>query len=204
MEGSSGVVIRRCRLTRPRPSEIAGGNFLVAYDNTTWSCSGRHSNSSPCCSFHCSHHRCARWLCLEPLFKTPFPFLPRQYTPPSHLITFPIHRTHAAQSAPTRCIHLPRSPRSQRPRIGSDLRPALPGGGYVFRCFSRCWHPCLLTVDIESFNTLGQDPCTVLAYLSDAGNMCACNNIAYNPLSVCAPCQGGTWISCAGPFSLLH
>ncbi|KAI0046152.1 hypothetical protein FA95DRAFT_1679988 [Auriscalpium vulgare] len=69
-----------------------------------------------------------------------------------------------------------------------------------------------------SFNTLGQDPCTVVAYLestcfggtfsipaltpghhytgpSDAqdGNPCSCNSVSYNLISACDACQGSVW-----------
>jgi len=70
-----------------------------------------------------------------------------------------------------------------------------------------------------SFNSLGQDPCTVAAYLMSTcnngaftisalapgysytgptvlqgTNLCICNTVVYNLLSACDACQGATWI----------
>lgn len=80
---------------------------------------------------------------------------------------------------------------------------------------------CSLTWD-WSFNTLGQNACTVAAYLMstcnngafsinallpgysytgptalDGTNMCKCNTVAYNLLSACDACQSAIWISWA-------
>ncbi|KAI0064538.1 hypothetical protein BV25DRAFT_1989821 [Artomyces pyxidatus] len=70
-----------------------------------------------------------------------------------------------------------------------------------------------------SFNSLGQNPCTVAAYLEatcnggqfviaplqpdheytgpsgpDDGDMCKCNTVAYSLISACDACQGAAWI----------
>ncbi|KAI0260275.1 hypothetical protein BC834DRAFT_550588 [Gloeopeniophorella convolvens] len=71
-----------------------------------------------------------------------------------------------------------------------------------------------------SFNSLGQNACTVAAYLmatcnggsftvpalqtgnsytgpsgADDGNLCKCNTVVYNLISACDACQGSTWIT---------
>jgi len=80
---------------------------------------------------------------------------------------------------------------------------------------------CSLTWE-WTFNTLGQNPCTVAAYVlstcsggsflinslqpgnsysgpsgSDDSDLCECNTIAYSLISACDACQGADWISWA-------
>ncbi|KAH9014362.1 hypothetical protein EDB83DRAFT_2321509 [Lactarius deliciosus] len=76
-----------------------------------------------------------------------------------------------------------------------------------------------LTADTQSFNTLGQNMCTIAAYLmstcnggvftidalqpgssytgpsndTDDVNPCKCNTVTYNLISACDACQGSTW-----------
>ncbi|KAH9054539.1 hypothetical protein EDB87DRAFT_1580478 [Lactarius vividus] len=76
-----------------------------------------------------------------------------------------------------------------------------------------------LTVDTQSFNTLGQNMCMIAAYLMstcnggvftidalqpgnsytgpssdlDDVNPCKCNTVTYNLISACDACQGSTW-----------
>ncbi|KAI0265732.1 hypothetical protein BGY98DRAFT_958853, partial [Russula aff. rugulosa BPL654] len=55
---------------------------------------------------------------------------------------------------------------------------------------------------IWSFNSLGQNPCTVAAYMFSTchagsftgGDLCLCNTIAYSLLSACDGCKGSQWI----------
>ncbi|KAH9054540.1 hypothetical protein EDB87DRAFT_1580479 [Lactarius vividus] len=121
--------------------------------------------------------------------------------------------THAAKNAKFRCC-LPPPLFSSSPVTSQLLKStprivACPGNGYSFAF-------CLWA----TFNTLGQNACTVAAYLMgtcnggaftidalqpgysytgpsgvDDANLCKCNTVTYNLISACDACQSATWIT---------